>query len=171
MVSKQNQELDALGRPPLYQKDGFTYLNVSNHMHDRKFDELPFIFHDPDNHKIYWVCNRTKEGNIVGSLNNQELSQSLECKYRDITEAITARDDLIKMGWLEGAMPNIVVKQPSMKRAERRRVQRKLYKASKKYEKLEESRKKRDVKIIQQKKEKEKNETLPSPSEQMNDTE
>lgn len=94
-------------------------------------DTLPFAYHHPTEHKIYWMCNFDARDRIIGVFGCQGESDKQINEFKDMSEAIHYRDVLISEGWKPIETPNITFSYPNMPdrhltRKEKRKVGRKL---------------------------------------------
>ena len=118
-------------------------LDVDNSQLIRGFDELPFFYIDGNDTHIFWMCNLDQDGKITSVYSNTKEDERIVGFFDTMEEAITNRNELIKMGWLEGQFPNVTVDQENWKglsRQKRKRIIRGLHKQAIKEERNEEVR-------------------------------
>lgn len=101
-------------------KGKMEYVPVNDHIANRGFDELPFCYCDPNNTRIFWICNYDQDGKITSVVvnSNEKKGNDRGIGYLDdMDAAIKLRNDLIKHGWIEFQLPQITVSQPSSENA------------------------------------------------------
>ena len=137
-------------------------LEVENKHLLREFDELPFFYVDGEEGHIFWMCNYDKDGKITSVYQNtrildcnatSENPKRLVAYLDDISDAINIRNDLVRMGWMEGQLPRIEANQKdwnAMPRQQKKRIIRQLHKQAIKEERNDErkSRLKKQIKNV-----------------------
>ena len=70
-------------------------------------EELPFMYKDPLNMFVYWMCDRDEEGKLVSVFVNDENERETHSVYLTEEEALTQKKYLIHLHWQKMPKPEI----------------------------------------------------------------